>query len=226
MKRLPMSCWAAEDIPTNRAEKLGFENLSNAELISILIGSGCQDFNAVDLSRNILDACGNNLNSLARMPRDLYKMRGLGRIKLARIQAALELGRRREEEAFPEKPDLGTATRIYTHHKNLANNDIEEFWISLLDQHYGLIKDVKISQGGLTETPVDVRIVIREAVINNATIIACVHNHPSGKVNPSRCDDDLTKSIARACELMRIYFLDHVIIGQGQYYSYREVGKI
>lgn len=221
-----MSCWAAEDIPTNRAEKIGYEGLTNAELIAILIGSGSQDCDAVSLSRMILDACGNNLNSLARLPRDIYKMRGLGKIKAARIAAALELGKRREEEAFPEKPELSTAVRIYNHHKNLEDNEIEEFWVSLLNQHYGLIKDVKISQGGLTETPVDVRIIMREAVINNATIIACVHNHPSGRTTPSRCDDELTRSIRNACELMRIRLADHVIVGQNAYYSYKEAGKL
>ena len=94
-----------------------------------------------------------------------------------------------------------------------------------MNQHYRLIKKVRISHGGITETAVDIRIIIREAVLANATILAVCHNHPSGSLSPSHADDDLTKTIQRACELMRIYFMDHVIVTDGQYYSYRELGK-
>ena len=226
MRTLPISCWAAEDIPSNKADKLGYSYLTNAELLSIIIGSGTQDCNAVELARNILDSCGNNLNSLARLPKDIYKMRGLGRIKLARIMAALELGNRREKEDYQVRPDLGTATRIYNHYKHLADGEVEEFWVSLCDQHYNLIKDVRIGVGGLTEVSVDLRIIMREAVINNATTIACVHNHPSGSISPSKCDDTITNDIKRASQIMRLHLIDHVIIGQGCYYSYHEQGLI
>ena len=110
-------------------------------------------------------------------------------------------------------------------HPIMQDLDVEEFWILLLNQHYRLIKKVKISHGGITETAVDVRIIIREAVMVNCTILAVCHNHPSGNLSPSRQDDELTKSIKSACELMRIHFLDHLIITDGLYYSYHEQGK-
>jgi DNA repair protein RadC len=103
--------------------------------------------------------------------------------------------------------------------------DVEEFWALLMNQHYRLIKKVRISRGGITETPVDVRIIMKEAVLANCTILAVCHNHPSGNLSPSHADKDLTRSIKRACELLNIYFLDHVIITDGQYYSFKEQGQ-
>jgi DNA repair protein RadC len=103
--------------------------------------------------------------------------------------------------------------------------DVEEFWVLLMNQHYRLIKKVRISHGGITETAVDIRIIMREAVLANTTILAVCHNHPSGNLTPSRADDELTKGIMRACEVMNIHFLDHVIVTDGQYYSYHETGK-
>ena len=227
MKSLPISCWAAEDIPTNRAEKIGYEGLTNAELLSIIIGSGSDGLNAIDTARMILNSCDNNLNSLARTKeRDLLHLKGMGRIKVARIMAAIELGRRRNGENLIDKPRLSSAARIYNHYKHLEDNETEEFWISLLNQDFSLIKDIRISYGGLTETLADVRIIMRECVINNATILTCVHNHPSGSIQPSKADDALTLSIEKACMVMRIKLLDHVIIGQGAYFSYHENGNI
>ena len=103
--------------------------------------------------------------------------------------------------------------------------DVEEFWALLLNQHYRLIKKVRISHGGITETSVDIRIVMKEAVLSNCTILAVCHNHPSGNLTPSHVDKELTRSISRACEVMYIHFLDHVIVTDGQYYSFHEQGK-
>jgi len=227
MKNLPISCWAAEDIPSNKAGNLGYDALSNAELLSIIIGSGNRDLNAVELSRHILSLCDNNLNSLARInQRDLLCLSGMGQVKVARIMAAMELGRRRKDEKEQEKPRLNNALSIYNHFSFLGDVDIEEFHISLLNQNCNVIKDVRISYGGLTETAVDVRIIMRECVVNNATTLVCVHNHPSGSLSPSKADCDLTNIIGRACEIMRIRLLDHVIIGHGNYYSFHENGRI
>jgi DNA repair protein RadC len=102
----------------------------------------------------------------------------------------------------------------------------EEFHILLMNQNYRLVKSVKISQGGITETSADIRVMMREAVLCNATILAACHNHPSGSLSPSRADDELTRAIKEACRLMRIHFLDHVIVTDGAYMSYREQGKL
>ena len=181
----------------------------------------------VELMKRILADCNNNLNTLGkRNINDLCVYNGIGEAKAISILAACELGKRRQMETPEERPDLGTATRIYNHMRPVMQDlDVEEFWVLLLNQHYRLIKKIRISHGGITETAVDIRIIIREAVRANATILAVCHNHPSGNISPSRQDDELTRSIKRACELMRIHFLDHVIVTDGQYYSYHELGR-
>ncbi|KWW24259.1 MAG: DNA repair protein radc, partial [bacterium P201] len=130
--------------------------------------------------------------------------------------------------ATPElHPEMSTATRIYNHMlPKMQDLATEEFHILLINQNFRLIKSERISQGGITEVSADIRIMIREAVLNNATIMAVCHNHPSGSIRPSRIDDTLTQSVKKACEVMRIHFLDHVIVTDGAYYSYHEEGKI
>ena len=111
-------------------------------------------------------------------------------------------------------------------HPILQDLQHEEAYILLLNQNYKLIKSVRLSQGGLSETAVDVRVALKEALINNATVLALIHNHPSGNATPSRPDDEITKRFQKSCDMMRIYFLDHVIITDGKYYSYRETGRL
>lgn len=228
MANLPISMWAREDIPTCKAEDQGYKALSDVELLSIIIGSGSYANTSIDLAREVMFHCNNNVKNLSKLcERDLLKMKGLGKTKLARIMAAMELGARQFDAAREERVDCGTATRIYNHyHHRLADLDHEEFWVTFMNNDYKVIKDVKIGQGGITETSADIRIIMREAVMCNATIIACVHNHPSGRITPSRCDDQLTTDVKRACEVMRIHLVDHVIITDGAYYSYHEEGKI
>ena len=121
---------------------------------------------------------------------------------------------------------LCTATSVYNYCRDMSLLDVEHFDIILLNQNYKVLKRETICIGGITEVAVDVRIIFRECLLNNATILFCVHNHPSGSVKPSKCDDDLTKCIENAAKLMRIHFADHVIIGSGSYYSYHENGRI
>ena len=227
MEKLNINQWAREDRPREKMADLGTEALSNAELLAILIGSGSPDESAVELMKRVLADCNNNLNTLGKKGIiELCKYKGIGEAKAITILAACELGKRRQAETPEERPDLGTATKIYRHmHHLMQDLDVEEFWVLLLNQHYRLIKKVRISHGGITETAVDIRIIIREAVLANATIMAVCHNHPSGNLTPSRADDELTKSIQKACEVMRIHFMDHVIVTDGQYYSYHELGK-
>ena len=171
--------------------------------------------------------CNNNLNTLGKMSiRELCQYNGIGEAKAITILAACELGKRRQAETPEERPDLGTATRIYNHMRPVMQDlDIEEFWALLLNQHYRLIKKVRISHGGITETAVDIRIIMKEAVLANCTILAVCHNHPSGNLCPSKADEILTRSLDRACEVMNIHFLDHVIVTDGEYYSFHEEGR-
>ena len=226
MEKLTIAHWSEDDQPREKLRDKGPQSLSNAELLAILIGSGTPGTSAVELMQDVLKDCKNNLNTLGKMSiRDLCTYKGIGEAKAITILAACELGKRRQAETPEERPDLGTATRIYNHmHAVMQDLDVEEFWVLLMNQHYRLIKKVRISRGGITETPVDIRIIIKEAVLANCTILAVCHNHPSGNLSPSHADKDLTRRIKRACELMDIFFLDHVIVTDGQYFSFKEQG--
>ena len=227
MEKLNINQWAEEDRPREKMASAGTEALTNAELLAILISSGSQKESAVDLMKRILADCNNNLNTLGKMTiRELCQYNGIGEAKAITILAACELGKRRQAVTPEERPDLGTATRIYNHmHPVMQDLDVEEFWALLLNQHYRLIKKVRISHGGITETAVDIRIIMKEAVLANCTVLAVCHNHPSGNLRPSKADEILTRSLVRACEVMNIHFLDHVIVTDGEYYSFHEEGR-
>ena len=227
MEKLTIAHWSEDDQPREKLRDKGPQALSNAELLAILIGSGTPGFSAVELMQEVLKDCNNNLNTLGKLSiHDLCTYKGIGEAKAITILAACELGKRRQQESPEERPKLETATKIYNEmHPQMQDLDVEEFWVLLFNQNYRLIKKVRISHGGISETSVDVRIIIKEAVLANATILAVCHNHPSGSLTPSRQDEELTKTILRACNLMRISFMDHVIITDGHYYSFHERGK-
>ncbi len=228
MDRLTINQWAEEDRPREKMERLGAEALSNAELLAILVGSGSPKETAVDLMKRILGDCNNSLNTLGKLSvADLCRYNGVGPAKAITILAACELGKRRQAESPEERPELATATQIYRHmHPVLQDKDVEEFWVLCLNQGHRLIRKFCHSRGGISEVSVDVRIIIREAVLCNATMLAVCHNHPSGSLRPSRSDDNITKAIQQACSVMRLHMLDHLIITDGAYYSYHEEGKI
>lgn len=226
--KLNINQWAEEDRPREKMEALGAEALSNAELLAILIGSGSTKETAVELMKRVLSDCKNNLNSLGKMSvRELCEYNGIGEAKAITILAACELGKRRTREKAEERPSLSTATDIYNHmYTRTQDLNVEEAWIVLLNQNFKLIKTVRMSHGGLTETAVDVRLIIKEAIMANATVLALCHNHPSNNPRPSKDDDRLTERVKKACELMRIHFLDHIILTDGCYYSYHEMGRL
>lgn len=228
MQNLTIANWAEEDRPRERLERLGAAALSNAELLAILIGSGTPKVSAVELMKTVMAECNNNLNTLGKMSiADLERFKGIGPAKAITILAACELGKRRAKEKAEERADLGSATAIYNYmHPIMQDLDVEEFHVLLMNQRFRLIKEIRLSHGGITETAVDVRLIMKEAILNNATVLVVCHNHPSGNTRPSRDDDRITESIRKACEVMRVYFLDHVIVTDGAYYSYREEGKV
>ncbi len=226
--KLNINEWAEEDRPREKMMTLGAEALSNAELLAILIGSGSTKESAVALMKRVLNDCNNNLNTLGKMSiRELEQYHGMGPAKAITVLAACELGKRRAREKAEERKDLGAASYIYEYmHPKMQDLDVEEAWVILMNNNYRLIKSVRLSHGGITDTSVDVRIIMKEALLNNATVIVLCHNHPSNNLHPSRSDDTLTTNISKACSLMRLTFLDHVIITDGNYYSYREQGRI
>ena len=226
--KLTIKQWNEADMPREKFERLGAEALSNSELLAILIGSGNTKESAVDLMKRVMNDCGNNLNTLGKKSiAELCEYEGIGPAKAITILAACELGKRRQLEKAEERLDLGSAVAIYEHmHPLMQDLDVEEAWVLLMNRNFKLIKKVRISHGGISETAVDVRVIMKHAIMNNATVIALCHNHPSNNPRPSGDDDHLTKRMKEACQLMRIFFLDHLIITDGRYYSYHEEGKI
>ena len=228
MSRLSINEWAEEDRPREKLQPLGVECLSNAELLAILIGSGSTDESAVALMKRIMNDCSNNLNTLGKMSiRELTAYKGMGPAKAITILAACELGKRRQKTQVEERRRLSSPQDIYEYmHPTMQDLDVEEAWVLLLNQGFRLIKPVRLSHGGISETAVDIRLIMKEAIVNNATVIALCHNHPSNNLFPSRNDDNLTRNVKKACETMRIHFLDHVIVTDGAYYSYSEKGRL
>ena len=226
--KLTIANWSPEDQPRERLRDLGPQALSDAELLAILVGSGSPGESAVELMKRILNSCNNNLNTLGKLTiRDLMEFKGIGEAKAITILAACELGKRRQREQAEERRDLGSATLMYRYlHTHMQDLDVEEAWLLLMNQNFRLIKSIRLSHGGISETAVDVRLIIKEAVLNNATIIALAHNHPSGSLRPSADDDRLTERVKRACDVMRIHFQDHLIVTDGNYYSYHEQGRL
>ena len=224
----PITSWAEDDRPREKLARIGAENLSDAELIAILIGSGNTKESAVDLMKRILKDCDNNLGILGRKSiSELTAYNGIGEAKAISILAACELGKRREHEDKLERLDLSQPDAIYQHLlPKMRDLDVEEAYIVLMNNNYKHIKTVRLSHGGITETAVDVRVIIKEAVLCNATIVALAHNHPSGNIHPSGHDDQITRQVKSACDAMRLHFADHIIVTDGAYYSYHESGKL
>ena len=230
MNKLSINQWAEEDRPREKLMKHGAAALTNAELLAILIGSGSQDESAVDLMKRVLADCGNNLNTLGKRTIDELaggRYNGFGQAKAVYIIAACELGKRRQGEKAEMRDRFDSAAAIYEYMRpKMQDLDVEEAWILLMNQNFRLIKSVMLSHGGITETAVDIRLAVKSALLCNATVVALCHNHPSGNPRPSGDDDRLTQRMKKACELMRLHMLDHIIITDGRYYSYSDEGRL
>lgn len=218
----------ADERPEYKAANYGFESLSNTELLSMVINRGAGTIESMSQARQLMNVASGSLTALGKM--SMYEMQvvqGIGDCKAFAILAALELGKRKAMEKQGYRPDLGSSIAIYNFlHPMMADLQVEEAHLLLMNQNFKLLKHVKLSVGGITDTSVDVRRIMREAVMCNATIVALAHNHPSGSPYPSKDDDRLTTQIHKACEVMRLFFMDHVIITDGAFYSYHDKGKL
>lgn len=218
----------ADERPVYKAANYGFESLSNTELLSMVINRGAGTIESMSQARQLMNVASGSLTALGKM--SMYEMQvvqGIGDCKALAILAALELGKRKAMEKQGYRPDLGSSIAIYNFlHPMMADLQVEEAHLLLMNQNFKLLKHVKLSVGGITDTSVDVRRIMREAVMCNATIVALAHNHPSGSPYPSKDDDRLTTQIHKACEVMRLFFMDHVIITDGAFYSYHDKGKL
>lgn len=227
-ERLSINQWAEEDRPREKMLMHGASSLSNAELLAILIGSGSTDESAVELMRKVLDKYNNSLSALGKCSvSDLCKFKGIGPAKAITILAASELGKRRKDEKQEERKPIRSSEDIYSYfHPVMCDLPIEECWVMFLNQAAKVIDVTRISQGGLASTQVDVRVILREALLKRATSMILSHNHPSGNVRPSADDDRLTQALFQAAKVMNIRMLDHVIVTDGAYYSYADEGRI
>ena len=218
--------WAAEDRPREKLILKGKATLSDAELIAILLGTGTASMSAVDVAKNILQTVDNDLNELARLTvKDLTKIKGIGEAKAITIVSALELGRRRKEITTEEKPKITGSKDIYELLKaELLDIPHEAFWIVLLNRANRVIKKHQISQGGVAGTVADPKLIFKIALEELASGIVLAHNHPSGNLNASQADIDLTKKLKESGKLLEIQVLDHLIIAGKKYMSFADEG--
>ncbi|MFN4145828.1 MAG: RadC family protein [Runella sp.] len=220
--------WAEEDRPREKLLLKGKAALSDAELIAILIGSGTVELSAVDLAKVILQRANNNLNELAKLTiKDLTKIKGIGEAKAISIAAALELGRRRKESDNIHRPKITSSRDAYLQIQSyLLDLPHEEFWLLLLNRANEVIRPVQVSQGGVSGTVADPKIIFKMAIEHLASAIILVHNHPSGNLRPSEADKDLTRRLTAAGKLLEIPVLDHLIFTDGGYFSFADEGLL
>lgn len=225
-KNLSIKDWSVEDRPREKLMKSGVQALSNAELIALLIGSGTRETNAVEVARNILASAGNNLHELGRFnTADLLKVKGIGTAKAITLLAALELGSRKNHTGEIDKIIIRNSQTAYeVLYSMIGELGHEEFWIIILNRAHKVIKTEKISQGGLTGTVIDTRLILKHALDKKATSLIIAHNHPSGNRSPSEADISITRKIKSAAEIMDINVLDHIIVAGLNYYSFADEG--
>lgn len=243
--KLNINQWAEEDRPREKMILKGAASLSNAELLAILIGSGSADETAVELMRRVLSDCGNSLRALGRMSieelcgcitvkdeqtgvsKKVHRYKGLGPAKAVTIMAACELTRRRLQEEAAEKTAILSSDDLFAYFKpRMQDLSHEECYALLLNQACRVTDCVLIGKGGLTETSVDIRLVLREALVRQAPVVALAHNHPSGNPRPSADDNRLTDKLQKACQMMNIRLIDHIIVADERYYSYSKEGLL
>ncbi len=224
--RTSIKYWAEEDRPREKLLLKGKSVLSKAELIGILIGSGTKTLTAVDLAKQILQSVDNNLNLLAKLSiTDLKKFKGIGEAKAISIISALELGRRRKDADQPKAIKITSSKTVYEiMYPHLQDLQHEEFWIILLNRTNQLIKPVVISQGGVSGTVADPKLIFKYALEALASNIILVHNHPSGNKTPSQIDIKLTQRLKQAGTLLEIPVLDHLIYTDSGYLSMADEG--
>jgi len=222
----PITNWSEDDKPREKLMLKGKSVLSDSELIAILIGSGSRNESAVDLSKRILASVNHNLNALGKLSiAQLMNFKGIGEAKAISIIAAMELGRRRRNEDVVELTKVSSSKVVFEVMQPIIGElPHEEFWVLFLNNSNKILFKTQLSKGGMTGTMVDVRIVFKIAFEQNATAIILTHNHPSGKLQASDADIQITKKIKTAGQQLDIPVLDHIIITETGYYSFADEG--
>jgi DNA repair protein RadC len=218
--------WPEDERPRERLLKLGAENLSNTELLAIILRVGSNGKSAIDMARELMNEYQTFRNIDSKSFAEL-KRKGLGIAKIAQIKAAIEIGKRFLNDKSLTKVKVETSKDIVDYFKpSLRDMKKEIFKAVLLDGKNKIIKEVTISEGTLTKSIVHPREVIKEAVIESSAALVLIHNHPSGEPQPSQDDIEITNRIISACDLVGIKVLDHIIIGDDNYFSFFNEGLI
>lgn len=228
LNHISIKLLAEDDRPREKLATLGRHSLSDAELLAIILGSGNRNETAVQLAQRILSENNNSMNAVARLGlNELKKYKGVGIAKAVNIAAAFEVGRRRTGAEPDERVKITSSLVAYQAlQKLLADLPHEEFWILILNRANKIVKEACISKGGITSTVVDARLICRAAIENNASGIILAHNHPSGQLQPSMEDKIITKKLKEALLLFDIALLDHIIVGDQQYFSFGDEGLL
>lgn len=223
-----ITAWAEEDRPREKMLLKGYQSLSDAELLAILLGSGTVGESAVSLAQRIMASVENNLHELGkRSIKELQRFRGVGEAKAIAIAAALELGRRRQISDLRERPRVGSSRDAFNIIAPLLTDlHHEEFWLLLLNKACEVFGREKLSAGGAAGTVADVKIAFKTALDARAAAIIAVHNHPSGNLKPSDADLELTQKLREAGKLLDMPLLDHLIVSERGYYSFADEGRL
>jgi DNA repair protein RadC len=218
--------WAEDDRPREKLLRKTPMALSDSELLAILINNGHRNKSAVELAKEVLQLGKNNLNELGRLSiKDFLAIKGIGEAKAITIAAALELGRRRQAAGFLEKPQVKSSADIALYLQSLLSDYQHEVFAVVFLNRANKIKHFEIvSEGGITGTVADPRIVLKKALQEDAVSIVLCHNHPSGNLRPSRADEELTQKIKEAARFLDIRVLDHIIVSNEGFYSFADEG--
>lgn len=227
-KKPGIKSWAVEDRPREKMISRGIASLTDGELLAILITSGNRKESAVELARRILASSGHNLHELGKLGRnELMRFEGIGEAKALTLLAALELGRRRSQSEVLVKEQITGSADVASYIRPvLGDLQHEEFWIIFLNRGNRVIGRERLSQGGITGTVIDVRLVLKLALERYAVALVFCHNHPSGNLVPSDADKKITRQLKEASALMEIPVLDHLIVTQSGYFSFADEGLL
>lgn len=219
--------WAPDDRPREKLLTKGSSALSNSELLAILLGSGTKTKSAIEVAKEVLDLAENNLNKLGKLNLyDYMKVDGIGEARAITIAAALELGRRRQATEAKRPVIQSSADIAHYLQAQLADTNHEVFLVAYLNRSNKIVHTEIISQGGITGTVADPRMILKKAIEHHAVSMVLCHNHPSGNLKPSKSDEQLTQKIKEAARLLDMTVLDHVIVSEEGYYSFADEGLL
>lgn len=226
--RKPIRQWAKEDRPREKLFRIGVEQLSTSELLGILLQTGNRHKSAIELGMQLLELAKENLQELGRLaPKEIAAISGIGNAKAAMVCAALELGRRRHASLPLNKKQVTSSSDIARFLQvRLQDLRHEVFAVLFLNRANRINHFEIVSEGGITGTVADPRIILKKALEQNAVSIIVCHNHPSGNLRPSRADELLTQKLKEAALLLDITMLDHIIVSDQGYYSFADEGYI